>query len=81
MTILARGGRQDGTESGGLRPPIRVAMQAHDAFMHALTGGRASRAETGRAQEFDRSSDLIEEIDSQVDVSRMPGRQAVGMGC
>jgi hypothetical protein len=67
MTILATGARQDGIEFGGVRPLTRVARQAHDAFMNALTEGGASRAQRGRAGKLDRST-LIKVIDFQVDI-------------
>jgi hypothetical protein len=67
MTILATGARQDGIESGGVRPLTRVERQAHDAFMHALAEGGVSRVQRGRAKELERSNS-IRGINLRIDV-------------
>jgi hypothetical protein len=68
MTILATGPRQDGIEFDGVRPLTRLARQVHNAFGYALTEVGVSRAQRGRAEELDRSSNLTKAMDLQVDV-------------
>jgi len=68
MTILATGARPDATESGGVRPLIRVAREALDVSMLASAKGGASGGKKGRAEDLERSLQLSRAIGLRIDV-------------
>jgi|HubBroStandDraft_1064217.scaffolds.fasta_scaffold1601293_2 hypothetical protein len=68
MTILATGARPDDARSGGIRPLIRVARQANDAFVGTVPEGRASRCQGVRAEDLDRCIQFTRGIGPQIEV-------------
>jgi len=67
MTILATGARPDDTESGAVRPLIRVARQVEDVSTRALAKDESSEGKKGRAEDLERSAQLTRAIRLRID--------------
>jgi hypothetical protein len=67
MTILATEAQPDGIKSGGVRPLIEVAREAHDASTRTLADGGGSGGQRGRVEELERSK-LTKAIGLRIDI-------------